>query len=115
VHSVKTKRYQNVFVFDRRNESCFCSICIEDIESDENCENKIGKYVKSWNHAEINTKGKMPLSNIEDMESNDTTMLTNGYRVFDLVREGKMLQLFKNIIYVETIHRCTCYIYIYIT
>ena len=38
VHSVKTKHYQNVFSFDRRNESCFCSVCIEDTESIDICE-----------------------------------------------------------------------------
>jgi hypothetical protein len=32
----------------------------------------------------------MPLASLEEMESNDTTVSTNGDRVFDLVREGKM-------------------------
>lgn len=33
LHSIKTKTYQIVFGFDRRNESYFFSICIYDIES----------------------------------------------------------------------------------
>jgi hypothetical protein len=32
----------------------------------------------------------MPLASLEEMESNDTTVSTDGDRVFDLVREGKM-------------------------
>jgi hypothetical protein len=42
----------------------------------------------------------MPLASLEEMESNDTTVSIDGDRVSDLVREGKMLQLFKNIFYV---------------
>ena len=32
----------------------------------------------------------MPLSSLEDMESNNTTVSTDGDRVSDLVREGKV-------------------------
>ena len=68
IHSVKTKRYQNVFVFDRRNESCFCSVCIEDIKSIDICENENEGYVKSWRHTELNVKGKIPLESLEEMD-----------------------------------------------
>jgi hypothetical protein len=40
MHSVKKKFFQNVFSFDRRNESCFCLVCIEDTKYIEICENE---------------------------------------------------------------------------
>jgi hypothetical protein len=86
--SVKTKRFQNVYAFDRRNESCFCSVCIEDTESINICENENARYVKSLRHIELNVKGKMPLASSEEIESNETTVSVDGDRVFDLVREG---------------------------
>ena len=88
IHSVKTKRFQNGFAFDRRNDSCFCSVCIEDTESIDICENKNVGYVKAWRHTELNVKGKIPLASSEDMESNETIVSFDGDRVFDLVREG---------------------------
>jgi hypothetical protein len=88
IHSVKTKRYQNVFAFDRRNESCFCSVCIEDTKSIDICENKNAEYVKAWRHTELNVKGKMPLASSKEMESNETIVSVDGDRVSDLVREG---------------------------
>jgi hypothetical protein len=97
LHSIKTKSYQNVFAFDRRNEYCFCSVCIEDTQSNDTCENKTRKYVKAWKHIKINTKGKMPLASLEGIESNVITMPIDGDRVYNLVREGKMLQLNSNI------------------
>jgi hypothetical protein len=88
IHSVKKKRYQNVFSFDRRNDSCFCSVCIEDIESIVICENENAEYVKAWRHTELNVKGKMALAILEKMESNETIVSVDGDRVSDLVREG---------------------------
>jgi hypothetical protein len=88
VHSVKTKCYQNVFTFDRRNECCFCSIYIEDTKSIEICENKNVEYVKAWRHIKLNIKGKMSLGSSKDMESNETIVSVDGDRVSDLVREG---------------------------
>jgi hypothetical protein len=79
-----------VFSFDRRNESCFCSVCIEDTKSTEICENENAEYVKAWRHTELNTKGKMPLASSEEMESNETIVSIDGDRVFDLVREGNL-------------------------
>jgi hypothetical protein len=70
-----------------------------DTKSHEICENEMGKYVKSWEYTKINTKGKMPLASLEEMESNGTTISNDGDRVSNLSREGKMLQLFKNIFY----------------
>jgi hypothetical protein len=88
MHSVKTKCYQNLFSFDKRNESCFYSVCIEDTNSIEICENKNVEYIKSWIHTKLNIKGKISLASLEDMESNETVVSVDGDRVFDLVREG---------------------------
>jgi hypothetical protein len=88
MHSVKTKRYQNEFAFDKGKESCFCSVCIENTQSIEICENKNAEYVKYWRYIELNIKGKIPLAISEDMESNETIVSLDGDRVFDLVREG---------------------------
>jgi hypothetical protein len=88
VHSVKTKHYQNVFSFDRRNEYYFCSVCIEDTKSIEICENENAEYVKAWRHTELNIKWKIPLASLEEMESNETIVSVDGDRVSDLVREG---------------------------
>jgi hypothetical protein len=90
IHSVKTKCFQNGFAFDRRNDSCFCSVCIEDTESIDICENENAGYVKAWRHTELNVKGKMPLASSEEMESNETIVSVDGDRVSDLVREGKI-------------------------
>jgi hypothetical protein len=68
MHSVKTKHYQNVFAFDRINESCFCSVCIEDTKSIEICENENAEYVKAWRHTKINIKEKTPLSISKEMK-----------------------------------------------
>ena len=97
MHSVKTKSFQNGFAFNRRNDTCFCSVCIDDSESIDICENKNAGYVKSCRHTEVNVKGKIPLASSEEMESKETIVSIDGDRVSDLVREGKMLQLFKNI------------------
>jgi hypothetical protein len=74
----------------RRNDSCFCSVCIDDSESTDICENENAGYVKAWRHVELNVKGKMPLASLEEMESNETIMSVEGDRVSDLVREGKI-------------------------
>jgi hypothetical protein len=106
IHSVKTKHFQNGFAFDRRNDSCFCSICIEDTKSIDICENENARYVKDWRHTELNVKGKMSLSSLEEMESNETIVSIDGDRVFYLVREGKIF-MFK---YFQITCRCTCLI-----
>jgi hypothetical protein len=97
IHSVKTKSFQNGFAFDRRNDSWFFSVCIDDSESIDICENKNAGYVNAWRHIEINVKGKMPLASLEEMESDETIVSVDGDRVFDLVREGKifMFKLFQ--------------------
>ena len=46
------------------------------------------EYVKDLRHTELNIKWKMPLASSKDMESNETIVLDDGDRVFDLVREG---------------------------
>ena len=88
LHSIKTKYFQNVFAFDSRKQTCFCPICIEDMESTEVCENIINNYVKPWKHIEINQKGKMPLASMEEMESENIAISVDGDRISDLVREG---------------------------
>ena len=80
-----------MFAFDGRNKSCFCSVFIEDTKSTDICENKTEKYVKAWRHTEINTKGKMPLASVEEIESNETIVSIDGDRVSDPVREGKII------------------------
>ena len=100
MNSIKTKSYQNVFAFDRRNESCFYSIYIDDKQSIEICENKIVNYVKAWKHTELNIKGKMPLASLEGMDSDDTIVLVDGDRVYDLVSEGKISIVLDDMYYV---------------
>ena len=90
IHSIKTKSFQNGFAFDRWNDSCFCSVCIEDTESIYIFENENAGYVKAWRHTELNVKSKMPLASSEEMESNETIVSVDGDRVSDLVREGKI-------------------------
>ena len=90
MHSIKTKSYQNLFAFDRRNESCFYSIYIDDKQSIEICENEIVNYVKAWKHTKLNIKGEMSLASLEGMDSDDTIVLVDGDRVYDLVREGNI-------------------------
>ena len=45
LHSIKTKTFQDVFLFNSRNLTCFCPIFIEDTESIEICENINENYV----------------------------------------------------------------------
>ena len=90
IHSIKTKSFQNGFAFDRWNDSCFCSVCIDNSESTDICENENAGYVKAWRHVEINVTGKMPLASLEEIESNETIVSVDGDRVSDLVREGKI-------------------------
>ena len=49
LHSIKKKLSKKVFALDKRKYSCFCHVCIENIESNDVCENKM--YVKDWQHA----------------------------------------------------------------
>ena len=66
----------------------FCHICTENVESTEVCENITNNYVKHWKHTEINPKGKMPLANIEELESEEIKISSDGDRISDIVREG---------------------------
>jgi hypothetical protein len=106
IHLVKTKHFPNVFSFDRRNESCFCSVCIEDTKSIDICENENAGYVKAWRHTELNIKGKMSLASSEEMESNETIVSVDGNRVYDLVRECNFYELN----FFQITCRCTCVI-----
>ena len=47
-------------------------------------------YVKDWKHTELNTKGKISIAMFEEMQSEETTISSNGDRVSDLVREGNI-------------------------
>ena len=44
-------------------------------------------YVKYWKHTELNTKGKMFIAMFEEMQSEETTISSDGDRFSDLVRE----------------------------
>jgi hypothetical protein len=66
----------------------------------------LGGYVKSWRHIELNVKGKTPHASSKEMESNETIVLVDGDRVYDLVREGKIF-MFN---FFQITYRCTCVI-----
>ena len=102
---LKKKRFQNGFAFDRWNDSCFCSVCIEDTESIDICENENAGYVKSWRYTELNVKGKMPLASSEDMESNENIVSVDGDRVSNLLE--KIIFMFN---FFQITCRCTCVI-----
>ena len=82
-----------MFGFDKIKYSCFCHVCIEDIESNDVCENNM--YVKDWKHIYLNTKGKMYVANFEEMQLEETIWSSEGYRVSDLVIEGNIYIVFK--------------------
>ena len=50
--------------------------------------NITNNYVKHWKHIEINPKGKMPLASIEELESEEIKISSDGDRISNLVREG---------------------------
>ena len=77
-----------MFAFDSRKQSCFCHICTKNVESTEVCKNIMNNYVKHWKHTEINPKGKMPLANVEELESKEIEISSNGDIISDLVRVG---------------------------
>ena len=77
-----------MFALDKRKDSCFFHVCIDNTKSNDICENKM--YVNDWKHTELNTKGKMSVAMIEEMESEETTISSDGDRVSDLVREGNI-------------------------
>ena len=95
LHSIKTKNFQNVFSFDSRKLTCFCHVCVEDTETNDICENINDNYVKPWKHNEINQKGKLPLASVEELESEDMSISTDGDRISDLVREGNLIHTFQ--------------------
>ena len=47
-------------------------------------------YVNDWRHTKLNTKGKISVAMFEEMQSEETTISSNGDRVSDLVREGNI-------------------------
>ena len=80
-----------MFAFDSIKQTCFCHICTENVESIEFCENITNNYVKHWKHTEINPKGKMPLESVEELESEEIEISSDGNIILDLVREGNDL------------------------
>ena len=88
MHLIKTKLSINVFALDKRKYSCFFHVCIDNTESYDICENKM--YVKESKHTELNTKGKMSVAMFEEMQSEETTVSSDGDRFSDLVREGNI-------------------------
>ena len=93
LHSIKTNLSTNAFAMDKRKYSCFFHVWIGNIESNDVCENKI--YVKDWQNTKLNTKWKMYVANFEEMKLEETTVSSEGYRVYDLVREGNISNDFK--------------------
>ena len=81
LHSIKTKLSRNVFASDKRKYSCFCHVCIDNTESNDVCEKKM--YVKYHKHIELNTKRKISIAMFEEMQSEETTISSDGDRVSD--------------------------------
>ena len=77
-----------MFALDKRKYSCFFDVCIDNTNSNDVCENNM--YVKDWKHTKLNTKGKMSVAMFEEMQSEETTISSDGDRVSDLVREGNI-------------------------
>ena len=88
MNSIQTKLSTNVFALDKRKYSCFCDVCIDNTKSNHVCEKKM--YVNDWKHTELNTKGKISVAMFEEMQSEETTIPSDGDRVSDLVREGNI-------------------------
>ena len=88
MHSIKTKLSTNVFALDKKKYSFFCHVCIDNIESNDVCENKM--YIKDCKHTELNTKGKMSVTMFEEMQSEETTISFDADRASNLVKEGKI-------------------------
>ena len=88
MHSIKTKLSINVFALDKQKYSCFFHVYIDNTESNDVCEKKM--YVKYWKHTELNTKGKMFVAMFEEMQSKETTISSDGDRVYDIIREGSI-------------------------
>ena len=76
MHSIKTKLSTNVFALDKIKYYCFCHVCIHNTESNDICENKM--YVKYWKHTKLDTKGKMSSAMFEEMQSEETTISSDG-------------------------------------
>ena len=77
-----------MFALDKIKYSCFCHVFIENPESNDVCENKM--YFKYWKHTKLNTKGKMFVAMFEEMQSEETTISSDGDQVSNLVREGNI-------------------------
>ena len=77
-----------MFALDKRKYSCFCPIGIDNTKSNDVCENNM--YVNDWKHTELDTKGKMSIAMFEEMQSEETTISSDGDRVSDLIREGNI-------------------------
>ena len=68
---------------------------MEDTESIDICENINDNYVKPWKHNEINQNGKLQLASVEELESEDMSISTDGDRISNLVREGNLIHTFQ--------------------
>ena len=93
LHSIKTNLSANVFALDKRKYSCSFHVCINKTKSNNVCENKM--YVKDWKHTKLNKKGKMFIAMFEEMQSEETTISSEGGQFSDLVREGSISFSFK--------------------
>ena len=77
-----------MFALDKIKYSCFFHVYIDNTKSIDVYENKM--YVNDWKHTELNTKGKMFVAMFEEMQSEETTISSDGDQVSDLVREGNI-------------------------
>ena len=89
INPIQLQNYTWDYIFSL--ESCFCPICIENVEFGELCENIIKNYVKYWRHIEINPNGKMPIARFEELESKDISISSDDDRIQDLIREGNVI------------------------
>ena len=88
LHSIQTKSFQNVFAFDSRKQSCFCHILHWKCWIYRSLWKHNEQLRKHWKHTKINPKGKMPPANIEELESEEIKISSDGNTISNLVREG---------------------------
>ena len=66
LHSIRSKKMENIHAIEKRKYSFFCLAFINDVESLDECQNYTNKFVKPWRHQELTP---LPLfGNISDVE-----------------------------------------------
>ena len=101
----------NIHCIEKRKCSCFCSACIDQTESIDECENQIKKFVQPWKLEQLTPLP--PFGNVSDKEmDNEVVVIDNDYdRVSDMVREGDVFAVIAPENNQEKVHyyllRCT--------